>query len=38
MAQQRELDQGQLLVARPGHARIQATGEQNKESSSFTER
>ncbi|MND38607.1 hypothetical protein D3C80_293140 [compost metagenome] len=31
-------DQGQFLVARPGHARIEPAGEQNKELSSFTER
>ncbi len=31
-------DQGQFLAVRHGHARIKATGEQNKESSSFTER
>ncbi|KAJ32809.1 hypothetical protein BW45_17710 [Agrobacterium tumefaciens] len=31
-------DQGQFIAVRPGHARMEATEEQNKESSSFTER
>jgi len=31
-------DPGQFLAVPLGHARIETTGEQNKESSSFTER